>query len=231
MKYALFDWDNTLREGFTLFSWIDFLKKEGAISATISEKIDYYSHQYETALINHDQYAFYACKSYAECVKGMPKSKREQLLDGYFKIDNSTIFPFVRKMFCTFNENNIKVIIISGAPQYILERYQSSFHISEIYAFSEEYSNGIATGNVLFNYGVDKINVVKKIKSKFGCTALAAFGDSSSDIPMLEGADNAFQIVNSSKGKPKALTRNIPLYLIDCKERDISGILKDTLFT
>ena len=30
-RYALFDWDGTLREGYTLFEWIEFLREKGEI--------------------------------------------------------------------------------------------------------------------------------------------------------------------------------------------------------
>ena len=42
MDYALLDWDNTLRQGYTLFSWIDYLIEVGTVGSVVREEIDYY---------------------------------------------------------------------------------------------------------------------------------------------------------------------------------------------
>lgn len=39
MKYAVFDWDNTLRKGFTLFAWMDFLYTEKVLDAGVRRKM------------------------------------------------------------------------------------------------------------------------------------------------------------------------------------------------
>ena len=39
-QYAVFDWDNTVRDGFTLFDWIDYLVNRGVLTEEIQVAID-----------------------------------------------------------------------------------------------------------------------------------------------------------------------------------------------
>ena len=57
MDYALLDWDNTLRQGYTLFSWIDYLIEVGTVGSVVREEIDYYIEEYLKDKISHDQLA------------------------------------------------------------------------------------------------------------------------------------------------------------------------------
>ena len=54
-RYALFDWDGTLREGYTLFEWIGFLRERGEIlSARVLKRHDRLVADYREGRISHD---------------------------------------------------------------------------------------------------------------------------------------------------------------------------------
>ena len=63
MDYALLDWDNTLRQGYTLFSWIDYLIEVGTVGSVVREEIDYYIEEYLKDKISHDQIAAFTNKN------------------------------------------------------------------------------------------------------------------------------------------------------------------------
>ena len=47
MDYALLDWDNTLRKGYTLFTWMDYLIDIGVLESVVREEVDYYIEEYK----------------------------------------------------------------------------------------------------------------------------------------------------------------------------------------
>ena len=42
MDYALLDWDNTLRKGYTLFTLMDYLINIGIIESEVRKEVDYH---------------------------------------------------------------------------------------------------------------------------------------------------------------------------------------------
>ena len=71
MKYAVFDWDNTIRRGFTLFSWMDFLYEQRILDRKVHKKIEKVQRMYASGEMNHDDYAKIACEIYSESMKGI----------------------------------------------------------------------------------------------------------------------------------------------------------------
>ena len=63
-RYALFDWDGTLREGYTLFEWIGFLRERGEIlSARVLKRHDRLVADYREGRISHDVLARESCQN------------------------------------------------------------------------------------------------------------------------------------------------------------------------
>ena len=141
MDYALLDWDNTLREGYTLFTWMDYLINIGIIECEVRKKVDYYIEKYKKAEISHDQLARDAGIIFAKSIKGIKKSILEQKMKAYMHEDNSQIYGFTKEIFEVLNENRVVPIIVSGAPSDILENYRRQFNIYKIYGFVAEVEN------------------------------------------------------------------------------------------
>lgn len=197
MEYAVLDWDNTIRKGFTLFSWIDFLYEKEILDRTICDDIFIVQNQYANGMINHDEYARISCEIYSSAMKGVSKANQNRLVKNFIQYDKKCLMPFSEALFNFMNEYNIKPVIISGAPQYILDEYKGIFGLDSIFAFSEEYVEGLCTGRVAYNYGVNKGKTVEKLYKDFGLRPLAGFGDSYSDIPLFKMSKYAFCIVNT----------------------------------
>ena len=69
-KYALFDWDNTIRRGYTLYSWVEYLHQCNITSIHLQKKLEILKQQYIKSEITHDQYANKACAEYAKDLAG-----------------------------------------------------------------------------------------------------------------------------------------------------------------
>lgn len=191
MEYALLDWDNTLRRNYTLFSWIDFLIREGTINERVQEKIDVYLKRYSAGKLTHDNLAQKCCDVFSAELKGMDKKIIDRMMMRYMSEDKEHIFPFTESIFYILNKHNIKPIIVSGAPLGIIQNYCDEFNIYKIYAFLPEEIEGRFTGKVHCNFGYDKRKQVEKICNEIGTIPRIAFGDSISDLEMLRMAQKS----------------------------------------
>ncbi len=198
MEYAVFDWDNTIRKGFTLFSWMDFLYEKKILDTAVRSNISSVQCLYAKKQINHDEYAKKACDIYAHAMKGVSEEVRNRLIRHYIRYDKQSLMPFSQALFEYMNTYNIRPVIISGAPRYILEEYKDMLRLGDIFAFSEEYVGGLCTGDVAYNYGVDKRKTVEKLCKMFGSKPLVGFGDSYSDIPLFKMSECAFCVVKAN---------------------------------
>ena len=201
MRYAVLDWDNTIRRGFTLFNWIDYLCNEGIIDRKINKKIEFLQNLYISNKIDHDDYAMRAGMIYADAVKGISIVMRDQLVAQYIDNDEKQFHPFVKGLFSYLRKYEIKPVIVSGAPQYILDCYSEKFSLHRIYAFCEKYENGFCSGSADYNYGANKKNTIQMLCADYGCKPLIGFGDSDSDIPLFQMSDHAFCVVKHGENQ------------------------------
>lgn len=229
MAYAVFDWDNTIRKGFTLFSWMDFLYQEKILDTKVRNSIAYVQNQYVKKQINHDEYAKKACEIYSFAMKGISEDIRNRLVKSYIPYDKKSLMPFSQALFEYMNIYDIKPIIISGAPWYILDKYRDMFKLNDIFAFSEEYSRGLCTGSVAYNYGVDKRKTVEKLFEVFGMKPLVGFGDSYSDIPLFEMSEYAFCIVKAGDKNGMPYGKDITYISDQTNENQIKILLQRIL--
>lgn len=200
-QYALFDWDNTVRNGYTLYSWTDYLCTHSIIDSYLQYELNQIKEQYGKKLITHDQYADIACSKYTKALKGLDfKTINDAVLD-YMVYDRKYLFKNIIQLFEIFYKKNIDIIVISGAPSIILEKYKDEFHFKAIYAFKEQVSHGIFTGNVEYNYGFDKMKKILDLIKKYKTYPYIALGDSESDLPMLDYASYPFCINNTLLGR------------------------------
>ena len=110
----------------------------------------------------------------------------------YIPHDRKYLFDDIDLLFKMLNRKNVDIVVISGAPSIILESYKDEFHLKSVYAFKEQVSKGIFTGDVEYNYGFDKRRKVLELIKKYNGYPYMAFGDSESDMPMLDSARYAF---------------------------------------
>lgn len=193
-KYALFDWDNTVRNGYTLYSWVDYLCANSIIKSPLQFELNKIKNKYKKRIITHDHYASIACSKYAKALTGMHIEKINNAVLKYISYDKKFLFNNIVALFDFLYEKGINIIVISGAPLIVLQNYKEMFHFEHIYAFKEKILNDVFTGDVEYNFGFDKEKKVLEIADKYGSYPYIAFGDSESDIPMLNYARYAFYI-------------------------------------
>jgi len=200
-KYALFDWDNTVRKGYTLYSWVDYLCEHQVLNLSIQADLNKMGREYKGGLITHDEYAKRACELYSYALKGVSSKKIDALADDYLKMDEQYVYNSIKKIFNFLNKKDVDIIIISGAPTIIIEKYRRKFHFKQICAFKEETREDQFTGEVQYNYGFDKEKQVLKFIDQYNARPYMAFGDSESDIPLLKYAHYPFFVGKENLNK------------------------------
>lgn len=191
-QYVVFDWDNTIRKGYTLYSWVDYLISQSIIPPNLQFELADIKSQYINHLITHDEYANIACKKYAKALTNLKVQDMNRMVESYLTYDKRHLMPKINLLFQAIYNGGFDIIVISGAPFIVLQGYKNLFHIKSIYAFKEKVLNGIFTGEVECNYGFNKQKKISELFLEYGTNPYAAFGDSDSDLPMLQTANYPF---------------------------------------
>lgn len=187
--YALLDWDNTLRTGFTIFDLGAYLDRHGILAPKALPRMEELREEYRQGRIDHDKLAEEVPDVFARGLKGVGEAAMEVALIDYRRThDEGTMHAFTRNVFAFCRERGIEMIIVSGAPGLVVRRYRDELGISEVNAFECEAADGAFTGRVAVNNGFNKRYAAQRIIREKGEPPLFAMGDSSSDAGLLEPA-------------------------------------------
>ncbi len=231
-SYALFDWDGTLREGYTLFEWIEFLRNQGEIlSGEVLKRHDQLVEDYHGKRITHDVLARESCLNYENGIRGTRLEHYEALRAVYHRYDRTRQLAFVPALFDWMKARRIRPIVITGAPVDMIGAYFSEYGIEEAYGHRLEVLDGRLTGKALENCGFHKERKVRELLERFGGPPLFAAGDSDSDLPLLQAAKIALvvgerreitDLVPGSRGVPRGiegglLIKNLEKWIGECE--------------
>lgn len=187
VQYALLDWDNTLRKGFTIISWTKYLCDKKAIREETYGKLLRQFELHKAKKISYEQLATSTTESYAQALIGVDLHFIENLARS-FCMEDKDVFLYTNKLFDLFKGRGIDAVIISGSPQIVLLQYAKCFGFSEIYGMDVEVVDGKYTGKVKQDFGAEKNLIVSEICHNRKSMPLIAFGDSISDKPLLSAA-------------------------------------------
>ena len=216
-RYALFDWDGTLREGYTLFEWIEFLREKGEIlSGEMLRRHDRLLEDYRCRRISHDVLARESCENYENGIRGTQVTRYERLRAAYHPYDRSRQLAFAPALFLWLRQRKIRPVVVTGAPVDMIGAYFWEYGISEAYGHRLEVRDGRLTGRALENCGFHKEQRVEELMERFGGPPVLAAGDSDSDLPLLLAAGTALVV-----GGRREVAALVPGS--HCVPRDISG--------
>jgi len=198
---AVFDWDNTVRGGFTIIDWFDYLKsceheylrtKKDKILKTV-DLINRCTNRFNNKEITHDEFAISINGYYCEAIKGWSASQLAIIADDFMPSFKEKIYKYAIESFSYFNSIGVPIYIVTGAPSLIISKCKEEFDIKAIFSLVPEVDDDMFTGGILENcgYSTAKNRVMDKIKSSHICNVFG-FGDSASDLPILDKSDNPF---------------------------------------
>ena len=185
---AIFDLDNTILNGDSDYSWINFLIEKRLVDKDEYErKNKYFYDQYYQGKLNYDEWAEFALTT----IKG---KKPEEIEDILSKFLNEVIEPMINiyalKLLHDHTHNNDIMLLASATNSVIVEPIAKRLGFKNIVSTEVEIIDEIYTGKVL---GIPALSEGKLIKVKewmlqnriesFDNTSF--YSDSINDLPLL----------------------------------------------
>ena len=185
---AIFDLDNTILNGDSDYSWINFLIEKRLVDKDEYErKNKYFYNQYYQGKLNYDEWAEFALTT----IKG---KKPEEIEDILSKFLNEIIEPMINiyalKLLHDHSHNNDIMLLASATNSVIVEPIAKRLGFKNIVSTEVEIIDEIYTGKVL---GIPALSEGKLIKVKewmlqnsiesFDNTSF--YSDSINDLPLL----------------------------------------------
>jgi len=192
-RFALFDWDNTLRRGFTIVSWVKYLYDQHIVDKNNYINLLYQFKLYESKKISYQQLSDNTALIYARSITGEKVSNLEQLAYDFCQQDQC-LFAFAKPLLEICGKTGIEIIVISGSPKLVLIKYAKKLGLNVVYGMDIEIQSGRYTGRLTNDYGAEKQKIVCDICKSRESAPLFAFGDSIADAPLLKASKYGFLI-------------------------------------
>ncbi len=192
-RYALFDWDNTLRKGFTIVSWIEYLCNQHIVDKACYIELLRQFDLYESGKITYQELSNISTQIYAHSIAGADVVSLAELAYHYCERDDA-LFEFARPLLKILRDAGVEIIVISGSPKLVLMQYAKLLEIDEVYGMDIEIKLGRYTDIIAKDYGAEKFEIVCDICKSRGKAPLFAFGDSVADDPLLKSSKYGFLI-------------------------------------
>lgn len=207
---ALFDVDQTLISGYTVFPFVDMLIDQNVVDGSISKVLRNDRLRRKKSAITYQQFADDVVTHYCQGLAGRSQQQVEEV--------GRQFLAFIRPvMLCGFSpelvremNKHARTIAISGSPVEVLQPLAKHLGITDAQGLEAEVSNGYYTGKVKTNMAIrdEKEKVIATLVNRgFSKQTSFAFGDSDSDIPILEAVDNPFA-VNPNPALAEIAARN-----------------------
>jgi HAD superfamily hydrolase (TIGR01490 family) len=185
---AIFDLDNTILNGDSDYSWINFLIEKGFVNKDEYErKNKYFYNQYYQGKLNYDEWAEFALTT----IKGKKPEEIEDILSKFLsEIIEPMINIYALKLLHDHTHNNDIMLLASATNSVIVEPIAKRLGFKNIVSTEVEIIDEIYTGKVL---GIPALSEGKLIKVKewmlqnsiesFDNTSF--YSDSINDLPLL----------------------------------------------
>ena len=185
---AIFDLDNTILNGDSDYSWINFLIEKGFVNKDEYErKNKYFYDQYYQGKLNYDEWAEFALTT----IKGKKPEEIEDILSKFLsEIIEPMINIYALKLLHDHTHNNDIMLLASATNSVIVEPIAKRLGFKNIVSTEVEIIDEIYTGKVL---GIPALSKGKLIKVKewmlqnsiesFDNTSF--YSDSINDLPLL----------------------------------------------
>ena len=185
---AIFDLDNTILNGDSDYSWINFLIEKRFVDKDEYErKNKYFYDQYYQGKLNYDEWAEFALTT----IKGKKPEEIEDILSKFLReIIEPMINIYALKLLHDHTHNNDIMLLASATNSVIVEPIAKRLGFKNIVSTEVEIIDEIYTGKVL---GIPALSEGKLIKVKewmlqnsiesFDNTSF--YSDSINDLPLL----------------------------------------------
>ncbi len=210
MKIAIFDLDNTILNGDSDYSWINFLMDSSEVDRELYEERNlYFKTQYENGELDFYEWAEFALSA----VKGKNIEEIEDLLHSFLSdVIEPMINVYALRLIHKHIENNDFLILASATYSLIVEPIGRRLGFKNIVSSDVETINGKYTGRItgIPALGEGKLikvcNLIKK--NNLDLKNATFYSDSINDLPLLDAVKNPIAVNPDRKLREIAIERN-----------------------
>jgi HAD superfamily hydrolase (TIGR01490 family) len=205
-KFAFFDLDQTLYDGFSTVDFYFLMAESGWIDKNVYNEDRLIRESYQGTIESYDSITK---KVISLGINKLKDYTRAQVIDmeNEFLAVSLKLYSYTRPLISLLHEQGFICYLISAAIFPPVEAVGRELNMPFL-ASTGKMKDNTYTGelNVFLN-GEEKRKAVKKILSDAGQPTFSlAFGDSTGDLPFLEAADKAF-VINPHQEEMKELAR------------------------
>lgn len=187
---ALFDFDNTLYDGFSYFDLLAKQTDEGLVTADALPNANDAMRDYRSGATDYEATIVRLLDIYATGLEGKTYADVYGSAHEFYQ-NSQKVYGFARKVFALLRPTH-DICLVTGEPQFIAES------IAEIYDLDGQYStiyaveHGVLTGGVASYLATrhEKHNAISHLLQGHQVKNSFAFGDSEGDMEMLAAVEN-----------------------------------------
>jgi HAD superfamily hydrolase (TIGR01490 family) len=197
VKLTIFDLDNTILNGDSDYSWIEFLIKNNYVDAkSYEEKNKYFFDQYHQGTLDIAEYAGFSIGSFIE----IGKERLPEILDKFLlTVIEPMINIYALRLIHKHYENDDQLLLASATNKVLVDLIAKRLEFPNVIATIPEQINGTFTGKILepSALGEGKLSRVKEWMDKNGYKDFSGttfYSDSINDLPLLESVEKPIAV-------------------------------------
>ena len=197
MKLTIFDLDNTILNGDSDYSWIEFLINNNYVDAkSYEEKNKYFFDQYHQGTLDIAEYAGFSIGSFIE----IGQEKLPEILDKFLlTVIEPMINIYALRLIHKHYENDDQLLLASATNKVLVDLIAKRLEFPNVIATIPEQVNGMFTGKILepSALGEGKLSRVKEWMVKNGYKDFSGttfYSDSINDLPLLESVEKPIAV-------------------------------------
>ncbi|MFA5777260.1 MAG: HAD-IB family phosphatase [Parcubacteria group bacterium] len=191
-KYAFFDLDGTLYDGYTTSSFYLFLAEKGFTYKSIIEKHDEILKLFDSKKVDYKELCERAIVLSAEALKGKDRETVSEW-NRLFLEENGKFFSWVNNLLKLLKGRKYEIYLITGSINSSVKLIADYLGIKHSYSSELEIKNEVYTGKVnKFLHFDEKEKLIRSLVEDMENCDKIRFGDSTGDVNMLSNMDISF---------------------------------------
>lgn len=206
-KYAFFDVDYTIYNGYSTSDFYLFLVDHGICNTSIRTKDAELKKLYTSGKLDYTTASKRVVELQAKALQGLTVAEVRKL-GGEFVKNSIKLFPFVKDLFKLLEANEFQLHLVSGSAFPSVQAIGEWLGIDNYFASELEIKSQFYTGKVTQMLNNEKKkHVLSRITNNEDKNVLTfGFGDSTGDVEMLSAVDHAF-IINPHQEEVKQIAK------------------------
>lgn len=189
-----------------LLRWSEFLQQQGVGDHKIWQDMRAVFLEYRGGVCSYELAARRIPELYCRSLAGLKPDATTSMASLFQMRDCTSLFPFVRPLCVALSSCGVEIVIVSGAPQVVLDAYKVDLPIGRCWGVAGEVLHGRYTGEVEENAaGSSRKEEIARLEGAGGVVVLA-IGDAEPDLPLLRCARRRIVVDSDVLWSPDAST-------------------------